>query len=328
MIKYLSLLLVLATNPNGWELFAQQNQTIDYSEESNWAVLPTDTFDHFISVDTGINTAVDVFFVYPTLLTSKKDDRWNYPIGDEQHRATVMKTIVKYQASAFLNAGNMYMPYYRQAHIRSYHHLEGGGRDALYFAYEDIKAAFQYYLEHYNQGKGIILAGHSQGSTQLTLLIKEFFDGKNLREQLVAAFIPGIGIESNQFQNIPLMNDSAQTGGFVSWNTLKRRYKTRDYKSWYKGRSCINPITWNGDGQIKRELHKGFLYSNGKIYRKSFKTNTVDGAIWITIPRFPFRLRALFLPNYHIGDINLFWEDIRQNAVLRSEEFCKNLDHP
>ena len=25
-----------------------------------------------------------------------------------------------------------------------------------------------------------------------------------------------------------------------------------------------------------------------------------------------------FLKNYHAGDINLFWQDIRENAVLRT----------
>jgi hypothetical protein len=27
--------------------------------------------------------------------------------------------------------------------------------------------------------------------------------------------------------------------------------------------------------------------------------------------------------HYHVGDVNLFWEDIRQNSILRTEVFLK-----
>jgi hypothetical protein len=30
------------------------------------------------------------------------------------------------------------------------------------------------------------------------------------------------------------------------------------------------------------------------------------------------------MDNYHVGDVNLFWEDIRQNAILRSTSYLQN----
>ena len=54
---------------------------------------------------------------------------------------------------------------------------------------EDVKAAFQYYLEHYNNGRPIIIASHSQGTTHAKRLLKEFFDGTALQHQLVAAYL-------------------------------------------------------------------------------------------------------------------------------------------
>jgi len=304
-------------------LSAQTDSAIDYADNSNWAVLPCDSTDHWSArVGNLKNSDIDVFFVYPTLLTSVKDKRWNYPIQDERHRENVVETIVKYQASAWAEAGNFYMPFYRQAHLRSYYHLEDGGRKALMLAYSDVKNAFDYYLQHHNKGHGIILAGHSQGSTHIRLLLKEYFDQNNeLRSQLVAAYIPGIGIPKDEFDSIPLMTDSSSVGGYVTWNTLKRRYKTKDYRNWYKGRAVINPVSWDQSEFVPRNAHKGFLYSNGKLYKQSFKTHSVDGAIWISTPRFPFRFRALLMRNYHIGDVNLFWEDIRVNALLRSKQY-------
>ena len=43
----------------------------------------------------------------------------------------------------------------------------------------------------------------------------------------------------------------------------------------------------------------------------------MDGMIWTTLPRFPLRVFAIFRKSYHVGDVNLFWEDIKQNSELR-----------
>jgi len=39
------------------------------------------------------------------------------------------------------------------------------------------------------------------------------------------------------------------------------------------------------------------------------------------LPHFPLRLFAIFKKNYHVGDINLFWQDIRENAELRTRNW-------
>jgi hypothetical protein len=45
-----------------------------------------------------------------------------------------------------------------------------------------VKTAFLYYLQHYNNGRPIIIASHSQGATHGKRLLKEFFDGKELQK--------------------------------------------------------------------------------------------------------------------------------------------------
>jgi hypothetical protein len=302
------------------------SQKIDYSDLSNWAVhqnkIPAVLLP-YINDTTNFSKA-DVFYVYPTLFLDKKDERWNIPIDDSIMRKKVIENAIRFQASAWVETGRMFVPFYRQAHIRSYRNLENGGRESLLFAYEDVKAAFEYYLEHYNNGKPIILAGHSQGSTHLTLLLKDYFDGKALQKQLVAAYLPGIGLKTNEFEKIPLLTAPGQTGGFVSWNTFKRKVNKEKFEMWYKGKAVVNPVTWNLDKIAERKKHKGFLFSNNKMYSKSFSTHVIDGAIWITTPHFPYRSMAWTMDDYHIGDVNLFWADVKFNSKLRLTEFLNN----
>jgi hypothetical protein len=304
--------------------FDAQTVPTDYSTSLNWAVLPVNYPEQLLdySILPAIDS-IDVFYIYPTLLIDEKDVRWNIEIDDQKHRTEVLNSAVKFQASAWASAGSVFVPYYRQAHIRSYSSLDGRGREALLLAYSDIKAAFQEYLAKYNKGKGIILAGHSQGGTHVSLLLKEFFDGKPLQDQLVAAYLPGIGVDENEFGTVRLMTKPNETNGFVAWNTFKKRFDEAQYK-WYKGKAVINPVSWDTTAFSARIDHKGFLFSNGKLYDESFNTHLSDGVVWISLPHFPYRYLSFSMKNYHVGDVNLFWEDIRQNAILRANTYLQN----
>jgi hypothetical protein len=303
--------------------FSFNSQVIaDYSNPEHWVISPKhDSSLHvaFVSDSTLISYA-DVFYVYPTVFTDKKYKDWNVSIDNEEQRQKAMN-VSRLQGSAWSESGRMYAPYYTQAHLRSYTHLETGGKDALLKAYSDIKKAFAYYLENYNQGRPIILAGHSQGATHIMLLLKDFFDEKKLQEQLICAYIPGIAVKKDEFKTIPFLTDGKAVGGFVSWNTFKRRYKTKKYKNWYKGSAVINPVTWDRSNYSKRKQHKGFLFWDEKMYEESFATHLVDGAVWITVPHVPFRSLSVAMKDYHIGDVNLFWKDIKINAKNRVNAF-------
>lgn len=304
-------------------LAQKDTSKIDYSVADNWAVLPNNYPEQLKRFEIKrLYDSIDVFFVYPTVLTDSKDERWNTPMNDSVQRKKILEGPIEFQASAFTEVGKIYAPFYRQAHLRSYYNLEDGGEEALKFAYEDVKAAFSYYLEHYNNGHAIILAGHSQGSTHLGFILRDFFDNKPLKNQLIAAYIPGIGFEENAFQSIPFMKNPEEYGGFVAWNTFKRKIDKKSYV-FYKGKAVINPVTWNTTSTTPRSNHKGFLFSNGKLYIQSFSTHLGDGIVWITTPHFPFRYLAFTMKHYHVGDINLFWEDIRQNVLLRTTNYLK-----
>jgi hypothetical protein len=302
-------------------LYAQT--AADYSLAQNWAALPQQIPPGLKAkvADTSLHAIADVFYVYPTLNTAKTDNRWNVPLDDAPQRSKVLETALPFQGSAFAEAGRFYCPFYRSAHLRSYYVEDPKGKEALARAYADVRAAFLYYMEHYNQGRPIILAGHSQGSTHCGLLLQEFFDGQPLQQQLIAAYLPGVGIFPDQLSHIPLLTSPAQTGGFVTWNTFKKRIDHSAYDKWYKGRAVVNPVSWTLEPLVPKENHKGFLYVDHQVYAAQFQTHTIDGAIWIDRPKGKFFLMSLTMRNYHIGDINLFWQDIRENARLRVQSF-------
>lgn len=300
-------------------------QAPDYNLSSSWALLPsayTEEFKSFASEELD-SLQADVFYVYPTMNSDEKDLRWNVSITDLEQNKKVLDKAILMQASAFAIAGKVYVPFYRQAHYRSFKMYDKGGKRALELAYEDVKRAFEIYLEKYNNGRPIILASHSQGTSHTTRLLVDFFDGKKLQEKLIAAYIPGIPILPNQFKTIKPMISPEEIGGFVSWNTFKKGHYPKNVKNWYNGAVTTNPITWDHNKFTTLSQHRGFLFTNQKIYEKALTIEITDGLVWSSNPKFPKRLLMSFIKNYHAGDINLFWQDIRENSVLRVKEYLK-----
>ena len=188
------------------------------------------------------------------------------------------------------------------------------------------------YMKKYNKGRPIIIAGHSQGAAHAITLLKDFFDGKELQTKLIAAYLPGTKITSEDFYDLKLMKDPQDTGGYVTWNTFKilKNYQKYDLTiplEWLKGGQVSNPVTWNDSKTSDYENHKGLYFINGKVYKNSVKIEYTNHAIFLKMPRVNLFKTILFsfLKDYHKGDINLFWEDIRINAISRVDSYFSEL---
>ena len=118
-----------------------------------------------------------------------------------------------------------------------------------------------------------------------------------LQKQLVAAYIPGIGFAVDEFKTIPFMTSPDQIGGFVSWNTFKKGHYPKKDKNWYAGGVTSNPVTWDSSVSTNLEQHKGFLYTNNKIYAKALKIEITDGLVWSSNPKFSMRLFMSLIKN-------------------------------
>ncbi len=297
----------------------------DYTSSDYWAVLAGEYPKELISISgKSSDKEVDVFFIYPTLLTDKKDPAWNADLSRAELRDDVLNKSVKFQASSWAKAGNIYVPFYRQSHYKTYvPPFDLDGPPSWEIAYADVSKAFEYYLKHYNKGKGIIIAGHSQGSIMAKELIKNYFDGKDLQKLLVAAYLPGVRVKPDELGSVKAMNRPNAIGGFVAWNTFKKKNYPKTYEKWYKGGVTTNPITWDDRIETKLEEHLGTLNSDGKIYDSAVAVKVIDGLLWSTVPRIPKRFLLSFIKSYHFADVNLFWKDIEKNAQLRADQWTK-----
>ena len=301
----------------------------DYHQLNHWAAHP-DKKDLSDSIPAPLlseerNIKADVFFVHPTTFLKNKRNpkKWNAAINDPVLNAKTDYSTILYQASVFNASCRVYAPRYRQAHIASFFSKDTAGAHlALEKAYTDVKNAFQYYLEQQNKGRPIIIAAHSQGTIHAARLLKEFFEEKSLTNQLVVAYLWGMPLPPAYFQTILLCNDSTQTGCFAGWRLFKKRYTPKSIQKEKFTSLVVNPINWKSDSiYIPRINHKGaVLFQFNKIYSKTQGAKIHNGIVWIDKPKFPFSF-LYTRRNYHAGDINLFYMDIRENVRGRIKQY-------
>ena len=242
MIRYILILvlLVLFQFTSG-ETYGQSTSysppkiaDIDYSNLDHWAAHPDkrDNADRIPGSDRTPppNLPADVFFIHPTIYTAKGNNLpWNPSIDDTELNERVDNTTILFQASAFNEAGRVFAPRYRQAHLRSYTTEDkASAKKAFALAYKDVKEAFEHYLKYYNNGRPVIIAGHSQGTTHAGPLIREFFDNTPLQQRLVAAYLIGIPVPKDYFETIFPCESPTELGCAISWRTFKRDYIPED----------------------------------------------------------------------------------------------------
>lgn len=294
----------------------------DYANPDHWAALPTkkDPADVHLSQypENQEWAKADVFFVHPTTFTGEATDsfEWNADVNNAKLNRIVDNRPIKYQASVFNSQCKVYAPRYRQAHYYTF--LTQNTQDhnmALALAYEDIKASFEYYLAHYNQGRPIVIASHSQGTIHAQHLIRDFFENKPLDSLLIAAYLVGMPIPIDSLPTISPCEDKSQTGCFVSWRTYERGFDG----NWGKGDFvCHNPISWNMDtayvpkseqlGAVIRKFNRPLVaICDAQVHQE---------ILWVTKPRFPGS-RLVHTHNFHVGDYNLFYLDVRKNVEDR-----------
>ena len=106
----------------------------------------------------------------------------------------------------------------------------GGGGASLEKGaqYDDVKDAWNHYLQNDNKGRGVVLVAHSQGSFILNRLIREEIDGKPIQSRLVSAILLGTTLEvpkgkdvGGSFKNIPLCRAAAQTGCVITYASFR-----------------------------------------------------------------------------------------------------------
>jgi Protein of unknown function (DUF3089) len=311
--------------------FKSQNGVPDYSHLDYWAAHPwkkdpSDSIPNPLAYEKRDSVA-DVFFVHPTTFTRKKDlGRSNAAIDDDYINAKTDYSSILLQASAFNQSSRVFAPRYRQAHIGNFYSADTtASSKALALAYEDVRAAFIYYLKNFNNGQPIVIASHSQGALLSIRLLEEFFNGKPLQSKLVVAYIVGWPLEKKTLSSIPVCTTPDQTGCVCSWRTFKEGYVAPWVKKEnQRGANMIvtNPLSWTTDTVfVPRSQNKGAILMNfNRVFPSPADAQIGQGVLFTRKPKF----KGSFLyrtSNYHVGDINLYYLNIRENLQLRIQNY-------
>ncbi len=162
---------------------------------------------------------VDCFYVYPTVSLQQTTNA-DRSIGPEQ------RAVAALQAAPFAETCTVWAPVYRQSTLLSLRNAPGPERSAaLDLAYEDLRAAWVDYLADHNNGRGVVLIGHSQGTAMLRTLIRQEIEDRPVQRQLVSALLLGGNVlvrkgetAGGDFATVPACERADQIGCVVAFS--------------------------------------------------------------------------------------------------------------
>ena len=302
----------------------ETDKTTDYSKAASWYQIP------------GAVKDVDTFFVYPTeYMASNEGDPDFAPLDNPEMLEGVQFDHMAL-ASVFEESTNLFMPYYRQAGMR--YAAEAGkksGDPRTAFAsapYDDVTAALDYYFENYNNGRPFIIAGHSQGSGIISLVLMNYFkEHPEYYERMVAAYVIGFSITKDYLEANPHLKFAAgesDTGVIVSWNTEGPKNVEENARNAVvlPGAVSINPLNWKLDGTYAPAGENlGSLVLNSETGKLEIADIGADaqvvpdrGVILTNTDFEPVAGAEVFGPqSFHNGDYTFFYNNIKDNVAKR-----------
>lgn len=266
----------------------------------------------------------DVFYVHPTTYIVGKG--WNQDLEDAHVNWRTRVLPINYQARTFYEDCRMFIPKYRQAIFYSFVDKKENGKQALDLAYEDVRAAFYYYIEHLNNGRPFIFAAHSQGAYHSQKLLAEALQNPKIRSKLVVAYVLGWPITERYVEEhaaIEVCSTNTQTGCIVSWNTESGNPKLSLVQEFAEGEPtiCVNPLSWNLDTTyVPKSKNRGSLQHNKRTKKDELVLHYCDakienGRLKVSPPANQVQLQMpMGKGNYHLYDYNFFFQNIKQNA--------------
>jgi DUF3089 family protein len=299
--------------------------------------LPDDLAESDEALPDGKKAAV--FFIHPTSFLKK--DQWNAPLDDKESQARA-RIFLRGQASAFNAMGDVWAPRYRQATLGAFLTDKPEGEQALDAAYQDVLAAFDYFVSEIPGDQPIILAGHSQGSLHLTNLLKDRVAGTPLANRIVAAYVVGwpVSVDTDVPEmGLDICEAPDQTRCILSWESYAepadygRIIDVYDRTIGFNGEPrkgskllCTNPINGDVGSVAAASANLGTLVPNEDLSDASLVAGGVparcDDRGFLLIGD-PPDMGPYALPgnNYHVYDYSLFWANIRADVQRRMTAF-------
>ena len=264
-------------------------QPVDYAPESSWLCLPgrddvcqQDVTSTSVAPDGSLSTEpfagdpdapIDCFYVYPTV---SEDAEANSDIeaGPGERNAALN------QAARFNQACRVFAPMYRQVTLSALRAMLAGEATATNrdMAYTDIRAAWRHYLETYNNGRGVVLIGHSQGAGILSRLLASDVGDDETRGKIVSAILVGANIEVDPARpgdgaigGLPLCGRGAEFGCLIAYTSFRSDQPASAGALFgaasQRGRrtACVNPALLDGsDGHLNAMLPVGRAFESSE----------------------------------------------------------------
>ena len=239
--------------------------TLDYDQDRNWLCRPgnahnectdnsldatiikedlsTELESHFGS-DQGFD--YDCFYVYPTVHL--------IGVGNfaDPNDVSFENDALLAQAARLNKVCNVYAPLYRQTRFNLTNIPDPDRPFRREFGLRDARAAWLHYLENHNNGRNVVIMGHSQGTSMITSIIQELVDpDPDMLDQLIMVLaigggisVPEGGVIGGTFENIPLCTANGQTGCVIAYRSYAEGFPPEGGSNIVSGSNdtaCTNP---------------------------------------------------------------------------------------
>ena len=246
------------------------------------------------------NAPIDCFYVYPTVSTDPT-------LYSDMNPDAAELNVIRQQFARFGSKCRLYAPIYRQVTLAGLRRLLAGTASGVAIdhglQYDDVRDAWNYYLQHDNQGRGYVLIGHSQGSYILAELIRQEIDGKPVQSRMVSAILPGATIPvargkdiGGKYQHVPLCHSASQTGCLIAYSAFRSTIPPPANTRFGKvadatmAAACTNPAALGGGSG---ELH-AYLSADGQTiataaapkpwFKPGSKPERTIDTKWVSVP--------------------------------------------
>ena len=294
--------------------------TLDYSQSENWAYYAE-----------GEGKEADLFLICPTV-DMGKNGNYNMSMDDTDTKESFVGAL-NMERGIYEDSATMYAPYYRQMTFPVYSMTEEEMKPYLEIAYRDVSAAFEYYFENLNGGRPIILAGFSQGSQLLLMLLEEYFDDAKYSEKLVAAYCIGWRLTEEDIKNHPHLKPAQgedDTGVIISFNSEAEGVEDSIMVPGGVKTLGINPLNWKTDSTpADKSLNKGACFTkySGEIKKEIAQLTGAyldesRGTLRVTDIEPSEYSNSLFPDGvFHLYDYQFFFRNLQENVAVRLESF-------
>lgn len=301
----------------------------DYNDEKNWIYCETNS---------QAEKPVDCFLICPTV-----DLGWHSNLNANMEDPKIRNyflSALNMERGIYDSVSAMFSPLYRQVAFPVYQMSSSRTEYHKSIGFGDLRRAFRTYLDKYNNGRPIVMAGFSQGADMMLRLLKEpeFYNDPRLKNNLVAAYAIGWRLTKADRARFTLLQPAQgelDGGVVVAMNTEAVDVDSSLLVPKGVRTLNINPLNWKTDGTVaddRDNLGCVFMDGNGNVKKETAGV----GRVYIDEKRGTLKLPDLDPKDYvtkmfpdgifHLYDYKFFFRNLQRNVLRRSLNFLLERD--